>query len=430
MILNFLIAFLHVTSIICLENGLARTPPMGWMTWERFRCVTDCKNYPDECISEKLIREMADRLADNGYLEAGYEYIIVDDCWLATKRDANNRLQPDPVRFPNGIPALADYIHSKGLKFGIYEDYGTLTCGGYPGSIDHLELDAQTFAEWTVDYLKLDGCYADIKQMDEGYPLMGYYLNKTNRPIVYSCSWPAYQEGTIQPDYKKIAQYCNLWRNYNDIDDNFASIDDIVNWFSSKQDNLSLVHGPGSWNDPDMLIIGNYGLSEGQSRAQMALWSIMAAPLIMSTDLRVIKPWHSEILLNKNVIAINQDRLGVMGKKFLTIQGVQIWSKPLVDNKTAFVFYNPLPYGTPTNVTVSLQQLGANKTDTYNFYETFTGDLVGQYHKSDYLNIKVNPSGSVFACWAEPVESKENGKVKSTLSKKTDFVKQKKARML
>lgn len=144
-------------------------------------------------------------MAEDGYLEAGYEYIIVDDCWLATKRDANNRLQPDAARFPSGIRALADYVHSKGLKFGIYEDYGTLTCGGYPGSIDHLQLDAQTFADWTVDYVKLDGCYADVSLMDNGYPEMSIYMNKTNRPMVYSCSWPAYQVASkINPNYSKF----------------------------------------------------------------------------------------------------------------------------------------------------------------------------------------------------------------------------------
>ena len=161
-------------------------------------------------------------MVERGYLEAGYEYIIVDDCWLNKSRDlTTGKLQADFERFPSGIKALADYIHSIGLKFGIYEDYGTQTCGGYPGSIDHLELDAETFAEWGVDYVKLDGCYADITQMDTGYPEMGVYLNKTNRPMVYSCSWPAYQEPTMHPNYEKIAEYCNLWRNYDDIQDSF-----------------------------------------------------------------------------------------------------------------------------------------------------------------------------------------------------------------
>ena len=280
-----------------------------------------------------------------------------------------------------------------------------------------MELDAQTFAEWTVDYLKLDGCYADIHDMDEGYPLMGHYLNKTNRQIVYSCSWPAYQEGTIQPNYTKISENCNLWRNYDDIDDVFGSLNDIIQWFASKQDNLALVHGPGSWNDPDMLIIGNYGLSYGQSRAQMAIWSIMAAPLIMSVDLRDIKPWHSEILLNKNLIAINQDKLGIMGKRILEVKNVQIWKKMLQNEKTAFVFYYPLPFGTPAVIDVSLQEIGLNKSDIYNVYETFTGDLVGQFKSGDSLKVKVEPSGSVFACWTEPTKLGQKPELKSSLFK-------------
>jgi hypothetical protein len=137
---------------------------------------------------------MADRMVEDGYLDAGYSYIIIDDCWLSHQRDPDtNRLQPDPDRFPSGIPALAHYVHSKGLKFGIYEDCGSLTCAGYPGSIDHLELDANTFAEWEIDYLKFDGCYANVSLLDEGYPKMSYYLNQTGRPIVYSCEWPLYE---------------------------------------------------------------------------------------------------------------------------------------------------------------------------------------------------------------------------------------------
>jgi alpha-galactosidase len=177
-----------------LDNGLALTPPMGWMHWQRFRCLVDCDAYPDECINEKLFRSMADHLAADGYLEAGYEYLIIDDCWASKERDDQGRLQPNATRFPNGIKALADYVHSKGLKFGIYGDYGTKTCAGYPGSYGHLETDAKTFAEWEVDYLKLDGCYADVDNLEQGYIEMGRYLNQTGRPIVYSCSWPAYQE--------------------------------------------------------------------------------------------------------------------------------------------------------------------------------------------------------------------------------------------
>lgn len=356
---------------------------------------------------------MAERMVSDGYLDMGYEYIIVDDCWLAKSRDQNGRLQPDPERFPNGIRALADYVHSLGLKFGIYEDFGTLTCGGYPGIIDHLELDANTFAEWTVDYVKLDGCYADVQVMDYGYPKFGTYLNETDRPMVYSCSWPAYQVfSKMDPNYQLIAKYCNLWRNYDDIDDSFDSVYTITKWYASQQETLSEVHGPGSWNDPDMLIIGNYGLSYGQAKAQMALWCILAAPLIMSNDLRTIKPEFADILLNKNMIAINQDKLGIMGKRILTVNSVEIWSKPLLNDYTAFVFLNHLPYGTPTQVKVSLYDLGLIRYKAYNFYEAFSGNFTGQYMYKDVLSVQVDPSGSVYAFWTQPVTPTTKSKPK------------------
>lgn len=406
MIKFFLLLSILTSKLNSLENGLARTPPMGWLTWERYRCIIDCQNDPENCISEHLIRVMADRMVEDGYLELGYEYIILDDCWLDPKRDVNNKLQPDKKRFPSGIRALADYVHSRGLKFGIYEDYGTKTCGGYPGVIDNLELDAKTFAEWTVDYVKLDGCYADIKSMDTGYPQFGMFLNETNRPIVYSCSWPAYQEDAkMQPNYTLIAKYCNLWRNYDDIDDTFDSVYSITEWYASKQDNLASVHGPGSFNDPDMLIIGNFGLSYGQSRAQMALWSILAAPLIMSVDLRTIDPKYADILKNKNLIAINQDKLGIMGKRIAKIQSIEIWSKQLSNEFTAFVFLNHEPYGTPTRLSVGLNDLKLFKFKSYIFYESFSGSLIGKYYqKNSTFMVEVNPSGSVFAFWAEPDE--------------------------
>lgn len=408
-----LLAFVF-DNTLALDNGVALTPPMGWMTWQRFRCNTDCDNDPENCISEHLVRVMADKMVSEGYLAMGYEYLVIDDCWLSHKRDANNKLQPDPKRFPSGIRKLADYIHSKGLKFGIYEDYGTLTCGGFPGSIDHLELDANTFAEWTVDYLKLDGCYADVKVMDTGYPEMAYYLNKTNRPIVYSCSWPAYQNfAKIEPNYKLIAEHCNLWRNYDDIDDSWDSMYQISQWFASKQDELAVVHKPGSWNDPDMLLIGNYGLSYEQSKTQMALWAMMSAPLLMSVDLRTMKPEFKGILQNKNLVGINQDKLGVFGKRIKTLNKIQVWSKPLSNDRSVFVFLNPQPYGTPNKFEISLSELGLVNSEKYNFYEMFSGNSTGQYGYKDTFKGQVNPSGSVYGFWAEPVNKKQKPKTNS-----------------
>uniref|UniRef100_A0A6P7F031 Alpha-galactosidase n=1 Tax=Diabrotica virgifera virgifera TaxID=50390 RepID=A0A6P7F031_DIAVI len=319
-----------ISTVNGLDNGLARTPPMGWMDWQRFRCLTNCTLYPDECISEKLFRDMADRMAADGYLAAGYEYIMIDDCWSSKERDSKGRLVPDPDRFPSGIKNLSDYIHSKGLKFGIYADYGTLTCAGYPGSKEYLKIDADRFAEWEVDYLKFDGCNSDWIFIDKGYIEMGKHLNATGRPIVYSCSWPAYQEpNKMQSNYTALAETCNLWRNWDDIDDSWESVTSIIEWFSDNQDRIGPFSAPGHWNDPDMLVIGNFGLSFEQSKGQMSVWSVMAAPLIMSVDLRTIEPKFREILLNKDAIAVNQDPLGEMGRLVLKKNKIYIWTKKL-----------------------------------------------------------------------------------------------------
>ncbi|CAF0889045.1 unnamed protein product [Didymodactylos carnosus] len=375
-----------------LDNGVALTPPMGFMA--------NMATFP----IETLIRQQAQLLVSGGYLSAGYEYIIIDDCWLNMTRAPDGTLQPDNKRFPSGIPALADYVHSLGLKFGIYEDYGTETCAGYPGILGHLEQDANTFAQWGVDYLKLDGCNVDVAQMDTGYPEMGALLNKTNRQIGYSCSWPAYQEfSKITPNYTAIADSCNLWRNWADIDDSWESVYAIIQWFADNQDRLAPHHGPGHWNDADMLVIGNFGLSPAQSRAQMALWSILSVPLILSVDLHTISDWAKDIILNKNLIAINQDPLGAMGKRILKLSNsIQVWSKPLLNDRTAFVVLSPEPYGTPIHVSVSLENLGLTRYQDYDFFESFDSKYIGKYHYNQVFNFTVNPSGDVFAFYTSP----------------------------
>ncbi|KAL9986325.1 hypothetical protein ACROYT_G000462 [Oculina patagonica] len=305
-----------------LNNGLALTPPMGWMSWERFRCVTDCENDPQNCISERLYMEMADAMYYGGYRAAGYQYVCIDDCWTAMNRTKDGRLQADPKRFPNGIKKLADYVH-----------YGTKTCAGYPGSIKHIKKDAQTFADWGVDYLKLDGCYANPRKMDKGYPKFARALNKTGRPIMFSCSWPAYQV-------------------YMNITDSFQSVVDIFNWYGDMQDDLVPAAGKGHWNDPDMLIIGNFGLSYEQSKLQFALWAIMASPLLMSNDLRDIDQRSKDILLNTEVIAVNQDRLGKQGKRVTkdNTSFTEIWSRPLSDCGSVAVVLLSLRSDLPSNV--------------------------------------------------------------------------------
>ncbi|KAK5977781.1 Alpha-galactosidase [Trichostrongylus colubriformis] len=303
-------------TVSALENGLARTPPMGWMSWTAFYCEMDCVKHPRTCINENLYMEMADALVTGGYRDAGYVSVHVDDCWMGRNRDpATGRLIADPYRFPSGMHNLARYMHARGLKFGIYEDFGTKTCAGFPGSLGHLQLDANTFAEWEVDYLKLDGCNVDTSLMPAGYAGMERALNATRRPIVYSCSWPAYMIDQPQKvDYYQIAKSCNLWRNFDDINSSWKSILSIIDYYDHNQDKHIPTHGPGHWHDPDMLVIGNPGITINMAVAQMTIWSIWSAPLIMSNDLRTIAPEFQRILLNRDVIAIDQDPMGRMGR--------------------------------------------------------------------------------------------------------------------
>ena len=275
-----LLLTLFCNQITALDNGIGRTPPMGWLQWERFRCIIDCDKYPDSCISEKLFLTMADILADDGYLKAGYNYINIDDCWSEHDRDEHGNLVADRKRFPSGIGRLADYIHARGLKMGIYTDFGTHTCAGYPGSIFYMQKDAEIFAKWGIDSLKVDGCYSSAYLMPEGYAAFGWHLNQTDRHILYGCSWPLFAK---EKPYKDIAKHCNLWRNYNDIQDSWDSMMNIANHQGDHQDEIIPYVAPGAFNDPDMLIIGNFALSEDESKTQMALWSIMAAVSISLT---------------------------------------------------------------------------------------------------------------------------------------------------
>ncbi|XP_028406956.1 alpha-N-acetylgalactosaminidase-like [Dendronephthya gigantea] len=371
-----------------LDNGMALTPPMGWMAWERFRCNVDCDTFPDTCISEKLFMDMADRMAEDGFQEAGYEYISIDDCWMEKTRDSQGRLQPDKKRFPSGMKALADYIHSKKLKLGIYADYGTHTCAGYPGSIDNMMLDAETFANWTVDYLKFDGCYSDPKTMATGYPEMTKALNATKRAIVFSCSWPAYLNP--KPDYQIVAKYCNLWRNYNDIQDSWDSVLTIIDYYAENQDALAKAAGPGNWNDPDELIIGDFSLSFEQSKSQFAIWAIMASPLIMSNDLRKLAPEFKEILQNKDVIAVNQDKLGIQGKRvYKSTSHYEIWCKPLADTSVAVVLFSKRT-DMPIQISFSFKTVGFPASSA-RIKDLFASKDLGVF--KDSFKGLVNPSG-------------------------------------
>lgn len=335
------VAILFVTnkhSTLALENGLARTPPMGWLAWERYVCETNCRDYPGECIDYRLFHEMADRLLVDGFKQVGYEYINIDDCWSTRRRnESTGSLVADPDRFPHSIKPLADHVHSLGLKLGIYGDCGTETCQRFPGQLrysdnltdNYYTTDAETFASWQIDSFKFDGCFLDVSRAAELCPPMGMALNKTGRPILFSCSWPAYENDENLPtNWSLVVEHCNLWRSFGDIEDSWKSVLDTIDWFVKKQDVIVKYHGPGHWFDADQLVIGDFGLSYTEERAHMAIWCIWASPLYMSNDLRTISKESSKILKNKWAIAVNQDRLGIFGLMVQEAHQLQVFVKP------------------------------------------------------------------------------------------------------
>ena len=247
---------LLLASAAAQKPQLAQTPPMGWMSWQAFRCEVDCAKNPDACINERLYKQMADALKTDGYVAAGYKTISIDDCWESgipgVLRRPGEPLQMNATRFPSGPKALAEYIHARGAKFGIYSDEGTKTCQGYYGSQGFEDIDARTFASWGVDYLKLDGCNNDAKGFATGYPAMGRALQKSGRDIVYSCSWPAYigDDESLKPYDAMAAAGCHLWRNWHDVQCEWSSVRTIMNHWGNNSAALEKAAGPGRWNDP------------------------------------------------------------------------------------------------------------------------------------------------------------------------------------
>ncbi|KAK6015164.1 alpha-galactosidase [Ostertagia ostertagi] len=306
-----------------LDNGLAQA------LYGRNRL-----HRPVTSSNENIITDMADRMVTDGFLAAGYNRVHIDDCWMEKERDKAGRLVADHQRFPSGIKKLSKYMHDKGLQLGIYEDYGTETCEGYPGSLNHLQIDAETFASWDVDYLKLDGCNVNTTLMPIGYPKMERALNGTGRPIVYACGWPFffYKAAMRKKDkinFTAVRAACNSWRIYEDVAGNWNSISDIIRFVNENQDMFAAAQGPGGWNDPDMLVVGLPNVTLDQAMVQMTIWSIWSAPLIMSNDFARLKQEFRDILLNRDVIAIDQDPLGIMGKLVRRIKYISIYVKPV-----------------------------------------------------------------------------------------------------
>jgi alpha-galactosidase len=291
---------------------------------------------------------MADAMVKSGMKDAGYQYIVIDDCWQVS-RDKDGNIVADSQHFPSGMKALADYVHSKGLKFGIYSDAGSKTCAGRPASRGHEFQDARTYAAWGVDYLKYDWCNVTTQNAQASYATIREALNSSGRPIVLSiCEW-----GTAKPWLWGAEVGGNLWRTTGDIMDRW---DGKEKWSSGmlvildQQVGLESFAGPGHWNDPDMLEVGNGGMTTTEYRSHFGLWSILAAPLIAGNDLRSMTPEIQQILTNKEVIAIDQDPLGRQGRRVWKEGDLEIWARPLVDGSRAVVLFNRGASEQPINV--------------------------------------------------------------------------------
>lgn len=320
------------------QENLAATPPMGWNSWNHFA----------ERIDDKTVRATADVLAFSGLRDAGYVYLNIDDTWEG-KRDASGFIQPNE-KFPD-MKGLADYVHSRGLKLGIYSSPGPKTCAGYEGSLGHEDQDAQTYAKWGIDYLKYDWCQAppaSLQQIEAAYTKMHDALKKTGRPIVLSL---------CQYGWNKVWEWGasvggNLWRTTGDISDRYSVMAEI----GFNQNGLETFAGPGHWNDPDMLEVGNGGMNEDEYRTHFSLWAILAAPLIAGNDLTKMTPYTVEILTNREVIAVDQDPLGKQGFRVAQEGPFEVWMKPMSDGSKVVGLFNR--QRTVEQMTVNFSQIG------------------------------------------------------------------------
>jgi alpha-galactosidase len=320
------------------ENAapLAQTPPMGWNSWNKFGCN----------VSEQLIRETADAIVNSGMQAAGYKYVNIDDCWQVS-RDVHGTIVADPAKFPSGIKALADYVHSKGLKLGVYTDAGTLTCEKRPGSLGHELQDAKTYAAWGVDYVKVDWCHAEGLDPEVQYAKFRDALAQAGRPILFSiCNWGVKAPWTWGPGTG------NLWRTTGDIKDTW----DRMSVIGFSQNGLEKFAGPGHWNDPDMLEIGNGGMKPNEYRLHMALWALLAAPLLAGNDLRSMTPETKEMLTNNEIIAVDQDPKGVQGHRVWDEGPLEIWAKQMADGSVATGLFNRGE--SELKITLDLKKLG------------------------------------------------------------------------
>ncbi len=381
-------------------EDLAQTPPMGWNSWNTFE--TD--------IDEQLVRNIADKFVELGLKDAGYEYIVLDDGWMSRERDSNGNLVADPKKFPNGMKALVDYVHSQGLKFGLYNCAGGNTCAGYPGSRGHQYQDARLYASWGVDFLKYDWCDTENLNARESYVTMRDALYEAGKPVLFSiCEW-----GTYQP-WEWAGDVGHMWRITGDIINCWDCEVGHGSWASfgiwkvielRNKEKIRQAAGPGHWNDYDMMEVGN-GMTNAEDRSHFAMWNILNSPLMMGNDLREVSKETLKTLTNKEVIAVNKDPLAIPAFRFNNENNVEIWAKPLKNEKWAITFVNR--NDTPVDIDfdwrrhqlsddLSQRSLQVENT-TYQLRDLFLHEEVGDTSKNlqtsigvhDVLMLKLTP---------------------------------------
>jgi hypothetical protein len=390
-VLLSILCIMFSSAVVAKEDGLARTPPMGWNSWNAFQGN----------ISEVKIKTTADLIVSSGMRDAGYVYIVLDDGWMAKERDTNGNLVGDPVKFPSGMKALGDYIHSKGLKFGIYECRGFLTCMKLPGSFNHEEKDMKTFASWGVDFIKLDGCYAERNGRLSSVELSLYSksIDKTGRPMILSIS--DFGNGSWAWGAKESA---HMWRTSYDI---YRSIESVYSCANTTAGD-GVIHpafnglwqfaGPGHWNDADMLQVGNLQNSK-EDKIHFSLWSILASPLMAGNDLSCMSDSVRNILTAPEIISVNQDPRGFQGYKVYQEGSLEIFNKPLTDGTTAVLLLNKGDKS--ADITITWDKIGLsgkqrvrdlwNRKDLGEFADSFTA---ANLSKNDLMMIKVGTKGN------------------------------------
>ncbi|BDH11726.1 glycoside hydrolase family 27 protein [Streptomyces hygroscopicus] len=355
--------------------NLAPRPPMGWNNWSYYMCD----------INEKVVLDNARALVRSGLARQGYRTVTVDDCWMSRQRGAKGELTADRTKFPHGMAYLGRQLHALGLKFGIYEDVGTLTCEKYPGSLGHFQQDAELFARWKVDYVKADGCNVPVapghskeETYRDLYGQMSRALRATGRPITFSVSAPAYFQFDGDSVWHRVigwsAEVGNLWRGGRDVAlrkstpaAKWASI--VYNFRYNAR--LAGLQRPGRWNDPDFLLAGDTGLTAREMQSQMSLWAMMAAPLISSTDVGNLSPAARKVLGNKEVIAVDQDALGVQGDLVRQDDGSAVLAKPLKNGDRAIALFNS--GDAPRTLSVTAAAAGLPAADSYRLHDLVTG---------------------------------------------------------